>query len=128
LEDLKPPASRPLVWLGNSRKNIRDFPKGAQKLMGDELQLIQFGGMPRDAKPFKGVGSGVIEIALRYATNAYRVVVAVQIGRRIYVLHAFQKKSKRGIETPKADVDLIKQRYAQAQELERNELEENKTN
>jgi phage-related protein len=96
--------------------------------MGDELQLIQFGGMPKDAKPFKGVGSGVIEIALRYATNAYRVVVAVQIGRRIYVLHAFQKKSKRGIGTPKADVDLIKQRYAQAEELERNELEKKQTN
>jgi phage-related protein len=129
LEDLKPPASRPVIWLGDSRKNIRDFPKGAQKLIGDELQLVQFGGMPNGAKPFKGVGSGVLEIALRYATNAYRVVVAVQIGRRIYVLHAFQKKSKRGIETPKADVDLIKQRYAQAQELERaNELEKNKTN
>jgi phage-related protein len=52
-----------------------------------------------DAKPFKGVGSGVVEIALRYASDAYRVVVAVQIGRRIYVLHSFQKKSKRGIET-----------------------------
>jgi phage-related protein len=103
--------------MGNSRKNIRDFPKGAQKLLGDELQLIQFGGMPMDAKPFKGVGSGVLEIALRYASDAYRVVVAVQIGKRIYVLHSFQKKSKRGIETPKRDVNLIKKRYAEAQEL-----------
>ena len=50
---------RPVVWLGNSKKNIRDFPKGAQKLLGDELQVIQFGGMPNDAKPFKGLGSGV---------------------------------------------------------------------
>jgi phage-related protein len=113
--------------MGNSRKNIRDFPKGAQKLLGDELQLIQFGGMPMDAKPFKGVGSGVLEIALRYASDAYRVVVAVQIGRRIYVLHSFQKKSKRGIETPKRDVDLIKKRYAEAQELA-HEHEKTKTN
>ena len=67
--------------------------------------------MPKDAKPFKGVGSGVLEIALRYASDAYRVVLAVQIGRRIYVLHAFQKKSKKGIATPKRDVDLIKKRY-----------------
>ena len=57
------------------------------------------------------------ELALRYASDAYRVVVAVQIGRRIYVLHAFQKKSTKGIETPKRDVDLIKKRYAEAQEL-----------
>jgi phage-related protein len=105
------------VWLGNSRKNIQGFPKGAQKLLGDELQLIQFGGMPKDAKPFKGVGGGVLEIALRYATDAYRVVLAVQIAKRIYVLHAFQKKSKKGIETPKRDVDLIRKRYAEAEEL-----------
>jgi phage-related protein len=106
-----------VVWLGSSKKNIPDFPKGAQKLLGDELQLIQFGGMPKDAKPFKGVGSGVLEIALRYASDAYRVVLAVQIGKRIYVLHAFQKKLKRGIETPNRDVDLIKKHYAEAQEL-----------
>jgi len=105
------------VWLGNSKRNIRDFPKGAQKLLGDELQLIQFGGIPKDAKPFKGVGSGVLEIALRYASDAYRVVLAVQIGNRIYVLHAFQKKSKRGVETPKREVDLIRKRYAEAQRL-----------
>jgi phage-related protein len=117
LENLRPPVLRPVVWLGNSKRNLRDFPKGAQKLLGDELQLIQFGGMPKDVKPFKGVGSGVLEIALRYATDAYRIVLAVQIGKRIYVLHAFQKKSKKGIETPKRDVDLIKKRYAEAQEL-----------
>ncbi len=122
-----PPVLRPVVWLGNSRKNLRGFPDGAQKLLGDELQLIQFGGMPRDAKPFKGVGSGVLEIALRYASEAYRVVLALQIGMRIYVLHAFQKKSKRGIETPKRDVELIKMRYAEAEELA-HEYEKAKTN
>ena len=127
MDRLKPPVLRPVVWLGNSKKNLRDFPEGAQKLLGDELQLIQFGGMPKDAKPFKGVGSGVLEIALRYASDAYRVVLAVQIGRRIYVLHAFQKKSKKDIETPKRDVDLIKKRYAEAQELA-HEYEKAKTN
>ena len=127
LQNLKAPVPRPVVWLGNSKKNIWDFPKGAQKLLGDELQLIQFGGMPKDAKPFKGVGSGVLEIALRYASDAYRVVVAVQIGKRIYVLHAFQKKSKRGIETAKRDADLIKKRFAEARELA-HEHEKAKTN
>jgi len=103
--------------MGDSKKNIQDFPEGAQKLIGDELQLIQFGGMPKDAKPFKGVGSGIVEIALRYASDAYRVVTAVQLGAKVYVLHAFQKKSKKGAETPKRDVDLIKKHYAEAREL-----------
>jgi phage-related protein len=124
---LEPPVLRPVVWLGNSKKNLRDFPDGAQKLLGDELQLMQFGGMPKDAKPFRGVGSGVFEIALRYSSEAYRVVLALQIGRRIYVLHAFQKKSKKGIETAKRDVDLIKQRYAEARELA-HEYEKAKSN
>ena len=117
MDRLKPPVLRTVVWLGNARKNLKAFPEGAQKLAGDELQLIQYGGMPKDAKPFKGVGSGVLELALRYASDAYRVVVAVQLGRRIYVLHAFQKKSKKGIATPQKDVDLIKKRYAEAREL-----------
>jgi phage-related protein len=115
-EEPETPVLRPLVWMGNSKRNLQAFPKGAQKLMGDELQLIQFGGMPEDAKPFKGIGSGVIEIALRYATDAYRTVVAVQLGKKVYVLHAFQKKSKKGIATPKQDIDLIRQRYAEANE------------
>lgn len=79
--------------------------------------------MPRDVKPFKGVGSGVFEIALRYEGDAYRTVLAVQLGEKIYVLHAFQKKSKKGIATPKPDVDLIKQRYKEAKELAEHEEE-----
>ncbi len=78
--ELETPVSRPLVWLGNSLRNLRAFPAEAKKIIGDELQLIQFGGMPRDAKPFKGVGSGVLEIALRHDAEAYRTVLAVQLG------------------------------------------------
>ena len=78
MDRFKPPVPRPVVWLGDSKRNLRDFPDGAQKLLGDELQLIQFGGMPKDAKPFKGIGSGVVEIALRYGSAAYRVVLALQ--------------------------------------------------
>lgn len=77
--------------------------------------------MPKDAKAFKGVGSGVIEIALKYDKEAYRCVQAVQLGETIYVLHAFQKKAKKGLATPKQDVDLIKQRYKEAKELEKYE-------
>jgi phage-related protein len=120
-EDLRTPVMRRIVWLGNSRRNIHDFPPAARRLIGGELQLLQYGGMPKDAKPFKGVGSGVIEIALRHDGEAYRTVVALQLGRTIYVLHAFQKKSKKGIVTPKQDVDLIKQRYKEAKELAEDE-------
>jgi phage-related protein len=115
-EELETSVLRPLVWMGNAKRNLQAFPKGAQKIIGDELQLIQFGGMPKDAKPFKGVSSGVFEIALRYDAEAYRTVLAVQLGEKIYILPAFQKKSKKGIETTKHDVNLIKQRYVEARE------------
>jgi len=121
LKGFEVPILRSVVWLGNAKKNLREFPEEARKLIGDELQLLQFGGMPRDTKPFKGVGSGVLEIAVRYDKDAYRTVVAVQLGKKLYVLHAFQKKSKRGIETPKRDVELIKQRYKEAKELAKHE-------
>jgi phage-related protein len=120
-----PERLRPIIWMGDSRKNIFGFPEEVRKLIGDELQLIQFGGMPKDAKTFKGVGPGIIEIALKYDKEAYRCVQAVQLGEKIYVLHAFQKKSKRGIATPKKDVDLIKKRYKEAQELAKYEKREN---
>jgi len=121
LAESEPSVLRPVVWLGDSRRNIQAFPLGARKLVGDELQLVQFGGMPKDAKPFHGVGSGVFEIALAYETNAYRTVFAVQLGAKIYVLHAFQKKSKSGIKTPQKDIDRIKRRYKEAKELAKRE-------
>ena len=76
--------------------------------------MVQFVETPTEAKPFKGVGSGVYEIVKRYDSDTYRAVYAVKIGDSVYVLHAFQKKSKRGIKTPQTDVDLIKQRYKDA--------------
>ena len=121
MTDLGRRVLRPVVWLGDSKKSIRAFPTGAQKVIGDELQLIQFGGMPKNAKPFKGVGSGVIEIALAFERNAYRTVLAVQLGDNIYIFRAFQKKAKSGIKTPQKDVDLIKRRYKEAKELAKDE-------
>jgi len=122
-EEPEAPVMRPVVWLGNSRRNIQAFPPDARRIIGGELQLMQYGGMPKDAKPFRGIGSGVIEIAIRHDGEAYRTVVALQLGRNIYVLHAFQKKSKKDIATPKQDVDLIKQRYKEAKELAEDEQE-----
>ena len=122
-EEPEAPVMRPVVWLGNSRRNIQAFPPDARRIIGGELQLMQYGGMPKDAKPFRGLGSGVIEIAIWHDGEAYRTVVALQLGRNIYVLHAYQKKSKKGIATPKQDVDLIKQRYKEAKELAEDEQE-----
>jgi len=119
--DIKVPVKRDLIWLGSTRKNIREFPIEVKKLVGYELQLIQFGEKPKDTKPFKGVGSGVFEIVTDFDKDTYRTVVAVKIGENIYVLHAFKKKSKKGIATPKQDVDIIKQRLKEAKEIERND-------
>ena len=107
---------RSVVWLGSSRKNLREFPQPVRRDMGAALFAAQCGETAEHVKPFKGVGSGVMEIAERYDKNAYRLIYAVQIGKRIYVLHVFQKKSKSGVATPKPDIDLIKRRYKEAQE------------
>ncbi|MDD1414218.1 type II toxin-antitoxin system RelE/ParE family toxin [Dolichospermum sp. ST_con] len=105
---------RLLVWMGDSCKNIREFPEEVKKAVGYALQLVQAGETPLTAKPFKGVGIGVYEIVKRYDTDTYRAVYAVKIGEKVYVLHAFQKKSKKGIQTPQSDIELIKQRYKDA--------------
>lgn len=114
---------RPVIWLGNSRKTMHEFPKQVRIDMGAALFAAQCGGMAEHVKPFKGVGSGVFEIAERYSGDAYRLVYGVQIGVKLYVLHAFQKKSKSGIATPKLDVDLIKRRYKDAQEHAKHDAE-----
>ena len=112
---------RPVIWLGNSRKNLQAFPKQVRIDMGAALMAAQCGETAEHVKSFKGVGSGVFEIIDRYNKDTYRLVYAVQIGKYLYVLHAFQKKSKTGIATPKQDVDLIKQRYKEAQEHAKND-------
>ena len=110
---------RSVIWMGDSRKQLQSFPPEVRRSIGSALYDAQKGEKAPSAKPFKSVGSGVFEIAMRFDTNAYRAVYAVQIGKQIYVLHAFQKKSKSGIKTPSQDVDLIKRRYRQAVEMEK---------
>ena len=110
---------RPVIWIGNSLDQVKSFPVAVRKDIGSALFDAQKGNMPTGAKPFKGVGSGVFELISRFDTNTYRTLYAVQIGTCIYVLHAFQKKSSTGIKTPKKDVDLIKQRYKRAVEIEK---------
>ncbi len=111
--------TRPVVWLGDSLKQVREFPEAVRQDIGVALFDAQKGDKSPDAKPFKGVGSGVFEIVTRFDTDTYRTVYAVQIGQRVYVLHVFQKKAKKGIKTPQKDVEVIKRRYQQAVEQEK---------
>jgi phage-related protein len=80
---------RPLVWMGDSLDNIRSFAPEVRTAVGYALQLVQAGETPMNAKPFKGVASGIYEIVKRYDTDTYRAVYAVKIGEKIYILHAF---------------------------------------
>ena len=116
---------RETVWIGDSKAKLKEFPQPVQKDIGDALFIVQAGSMSPAAKPFKGVGSGVFEIRSDYRTDTYRAVYAVKIGERVYVLHCFQKKSKRGIKTPKKEIELIKRRLKMAQELEENYEQQN---
>ena len=117
--NIETPIRRSLIWLGDTKKKIRSFPGNVKKMVGDELQFIQFGEIPKDTKPFKGIGGGVFEIITDFDKDTYRTVVAVKIGENIYVLHAFKKKSKKGIATPRQDLNLIKQRLQEAKEIEK---------
>jgi|SRR5215469_8388362 len=101
---------RPLFWEGSAKTDFKQFPTSVQKDMGVALFVVQLGGMPPSAKPWKGLGSGVYELAEDHRGDAYRAVYIVKIAESVHVLHAFQKKSKSGIKTPKADVDLIERR------------------
>lgn len=105
---------RQVCWLGDSRKQVRSFPREVRKRIGDALYDAQKGSKSPMAKAFKGGGGGIFEIAIRFDKEAYRAVYAVQIGKMIYVLHAFHKKSKQGIKTPRKEVEMIEQRYKQA--------------
>lgn len=99
-----------LEWLGSSRKDSMKFPVEVKQEMGYALHLAQSGEHYHKAKPFKGCGSGVYEIATEFDKNAYRAIYIISLGDTVYVVHCFQKKSKRGIKTPQEEIDVIKQR------------------
>lgn len=108
--------TRPVSWFAPARKAFEDFPEGAREIMVDALSVAAEGGTAGIAKPMKGLGSGIFEIALPYRGNAFRVVYAVQLGADLWVVHAFQKKSTHGIKTPKHEIDLVKDRIKRLKE------------
>lgn len=107
---------RPLHWVGSSKRGFLAFPDAMKDDMGNALGIAQFGGTAPTAKPWKGLGPGVLEIVDSHEGNAYRAVYTVRFPEAVYVLHAFQKKSPSGIRTAKRDVDLVAQRLKVAQE------------
>lgn len=109
-----------VVWVGSSQRDLKGFPKQVRRDIGKALYAAQRGETDPAAKPLKGFGGGrVMEIRDRHDTNAYRAVYTAQFGEVVYVLHAFQKKSKKGIATPKHEMDLIRRRLAEAERLYR---------
>jgi len=107
---------KPLDWVGSSKKDFLAFPEGVKDEMGNALGLAQFGGKHPSAKPWKGQGSDVLEVVENHDGNAYRAVYAVRFKEVVYVLHAFQKKSPKGIRTAQVDVDLVERRLKVAQQ------------
>jgi phage-related protein len=103
---------RPLVWRGSSKGDFMAFPQAAQREMGYALFLAQMGERhPKMSKTLRGFGGGTVnEVRENYEGNAYRAVYTVRYEDAVYVLHAFQKKSKKGAATPKADMDLVEKR------------------
>ncbi|PHS37915.1 MAG: addiction module toxin RelE [Robiginitomaculum sp.] len=108
---------KPLFWVGNCLGDLRAFPDDVKDSIGFALHEAQMGGKSRKAKPFKGYkGSGVLEVVDRYDGDTYRAVYTVRFKGAVFALHAFQKKAKKGIATPKPELDMIKRRLRAAEE------------
>lgn len=110
------PEVKPVFWMGSSLKDLREFPDEVRDEIGFALYQAQLGQKPPTAKPLKGFGGAtVLEIIDDFQTDTYRAVYTVRFPGAVYVLHAFQKKSKRGSEVPKVDSELIKSRLKKAE-------------
>lgn len=107
-----------VAWIGSSRKDLCALPDDARRVMGYAIYLAQYGSRHIAAKPLKGFGgAGVLEVVCDYDGNAFRMVYTVRLEDIIYVLHVFQKKSHRGIETPLHEMEVVKARYKLAMEV-----------
>jgi phage-related protein len=114
----EPPSFKPVIWVGSSRKDLHEFPEPVQDHMGYALYVAQQGGRHRDAKPLSGFGgAGVVEVVKDHRGDTFRAVYTVRYAGTVYILHAFQKKSKTGRETPRRDIELIKQRLREAEQI-----------
>src|SRR5438552_16254158 len=112
----QPRRPKPVFWIASSRKDLKRFPKGVRQTVGQALFDAQTGGKHPDAKPLKGFhGAGVLEVVEDDDGNTYRAVYTVKFAGVVYVLHAFQKKSKSGVRTPAEEIEKVKTRLKQAE-------------
>jgi len=114
------PSLKPVVWVGSSLRDLREFPEPIQDQMGYALYVAQRGGKHRDAKALGGLGgAGVLEVVTDYRGDTFRAVYTVRYAATVFVLHAFQKKSKTGRKTPRREIELVKQRLREAEQIAR---------
>lgn len=109
-------SERPLYWVGSAKRDLMAFPEPVKDAIGTALSVAQFGGKHPAAKPWKGAGPGVLEVVEDHDGNTFRAVYTVRFRRAAYVLHCFQKKSHRGIQTPRPGVELVSQRLMLARQ------------
>ena len=113
-----PKSEKPLIWIGSSKRDLVAFPSDVKDVFGYALHQAQHGEKHLDAKPLKGFGGAkTLEVVDDYQGNTYRAVYTVKFESYVYVLHCFQKKSKKGIATPKPDMDKIRARLKDAELL-----------
>ncbi len=113
---LNVPGEKPLYWMGSALKELKHFPPRVQRNIGFALGAAQHGGKHLSAKPWRGEGPGVLEVVKDFDGDTYRAIYTVRFERAVYVLHAFQKKSPRRIETRQSDVALVRARLKMAQQ------------
>jgi phage-related protein len=112
------PSFKPVIWRGSSLADLREFPAEVQEHVGYALFVAQQGGKHRDAKVLGGFGgAGVVEVVSDYRGDTFRAVYTVRYADAIYVLHAFQKKSKSGRRTPRRDAELIQERLRETERI-----------
>ncbi len=107
---------KPVEWIGSSKADLKRFPDPVQGRMGFAIYRAQLGRKHRDAKPLKGFGPGVVEVVARHDGDTFRAVYTVRFETAVYVLHAFQKKARRGSTTPRQDLDLVRRRLRAAKQ------------
>jgi phage-related protein len=116
-DETEPCRPKPVFWVASSRKDLKKFPKGVRQVVGQALFDAQTGGKHPSAKPLKGFGgAGVLEVVEDDNGSTYRAVYTVMFAGAVYVLHAFQKKSKKGIKTPQEEIEKVKARLKEAAE------------
>ncbi len=119
------PVPKPLTWMGDSLETLQGFPEDVKDELGFALFQAQTGKKHIKAKPLKGFGAGILEVVSDHRGDTFRAVYTVRLAGRVYVLHAFQKKSKTGIATPKTEIELVKQRLKRAIELHESQEKQN---